>query len=369
MVNKGGTLLDGVDEAFSFPLIDQFRNYAWTEVRFDKAQYEFIRERWLYLVKNLAARQPISMPASRPPSDARLDHAQGDMAPDDRQGRQGPVLHGRRHALRPGDTKACDHTPMGLVGFHIVHKLEQFPEWIWSSFEQVDNVERGPGAAPNYADLVQQRHALPSTTGGWANRPKRKAPPLLPVDARTPAQVTRLNPIPNTPAGASTRDLNRVYQGLLRDTVWRNYQLVITQWPTNPGQLHDKEKGGHLPPRLRPAVPRERLRERRTRDVLPVAGGRRRGGRQFVHELSLHRRQVGLQLGLATPFPLTRVPCDASAQGSESKRRAVPYRTMMIEFRPSIEDRTHESDSWRLVDFPRRHRPVGVRRDLGDQRR
>ncbi len=67
MVNKGGTLLDGVNEAFSFPVIDQFNNYAWTEIRFDKAQYEFIRDRKLYLVKNLFAAQPVSMPASKPP--------------------------------------------------------------------------------------------------------------------------------------------------------------------------------------------------------------------------------------------------------------------------------------------------------------
>lgn len=43
MANKGGTLIDGTNEAFSFPLIDQNRHYARTEVRFNKAQYNFVR--------------------------------------------------------------------------------------------------------------------------------------------------------------------------------------------------------------------------------------------------------------------------------------------------------------------------------------
>jgi hypothetical protein len=56
-----------------------------------------------------------------------------------------------------------------------------------------------------------------------------------------------VNDIPSTPAGASTQDINRIYQGYLRNTVWANYQLVITQWPSEPGQLVLPDSGGVYP--------------------------------------------------------------------------------------------------------------------------
>ena len=41
--------------------------------------------------------------------------------------------------------------------------------------------------------------------------------------------------------------MNLAYQKLLAGTVWRNYQLVITQWPTKPDNFTVKEKGGIYP--------------------------------------------------------------------------------------------------------------------------
>ena len=238
-------MLDGVDEAFSFPLIDQNRNYAWTEVRFDKAQYDFIRDRRLYLLKNLAAAQPISMPASKPPDklgSIMLKATWCRLTEKDDRSRYFAV----ESSLVTG-AGTCEHATMGLVGFHIVQKLDQFPEWIWSSFEQVDNIERGSGAGPATPISFNNGTNDPPTVGGFANRPKAKAPPLLPPEQLTPAQVTRVNPIPVTPAGASTKDLNVLYQALLKNTVWKNYQLVITQWPTDPKSFTTVENGGVYP--------------------------------------------------------------------------------------------------------------------------
>jgi hypothetical protein len=59
--------------------------------------------------------------------------------------------------------------------------------------------------------------------------------PGTPTPSPSPVQVTRVNAIPNTPAGQSTRDINTYYQQVLRGTVWQYYQLVVTQWPANPG--------------------------------------------------------------------------------------------------------------------------------------
>src|SRR5262249_44928671 len=53
----------------------------------------------------------------------------------------------------------------------------------------------------------------------------------LPQADPKPVQVIRLNSI-----AESTQKTNDLYHNhpLVKDTVWKNYQLVATQWPTNP---------------------------------------------------------------------------------------------------------------------------------------
>ncbi len=251
MASKGGTLLGGVDEAFSFPLIDQFRHYARTEIRFNRTQYNFIRDNKLYLAKNLAAQQPISMPMSRPPATQgaiMLKATWRELTDTDDRDRyynvRALIID---PAKKPGDPPTCLPRTVGLVGLHIVHKVSPLSEWVWSSFEQVDNIERGPGATPKTPISFNNGTNNPPTVRGYANRPLAKVPPLLPESQRSPVQVTRLNPIPDTPPGASTQDLNRDYQALLKGTVWQYYQLIITQWPTNPGRFTTVEQGGIYP--------------------------------------------------------------------------------------------------------------------------
>ena len=190
LVSKGGTVSGRARRGVLVPTHRSEQQLRLTEVRFDKAQYEFILDGELYLVKNLAASQPISMPsASRPTRSAR--HAQGHLAPFTDQDVKSRYYTVRPHWSGPNHS---EHADMGLVGFHIVHKLHQFPEWIWSTFEQVDNIERGPGAGPDTPISFNNGTNSPPTVGGFANRPKAKAPPLVPADQRAPAQVTRFQP-------------------------------------------------------------------------------------------------------------------------------------------------------------------------------
>jgi hypothetical protein len=142
------------------------------------------------------------------------------------------------HALVLNPDGSCTPETMGLVGLHIAQKLGTFPQWIWSTFEHVSNVP-GPGAVAPYS--FNNGDSLPRTPTGWANRPASAT--LLPRGQRTPVQVTRLNPIPSTPASASTQWVNQLYQGYLGQTVWANYQLVVTQWPTNPSSFQEFGQG------------------------------------------------------------------------------------------------------------------------------
>ena len=36
-------------------------------------------------------------------------------------------------------TKTCEPRLVGLVGLHVVMKTKQLPQWLWATFEQVDN--------------------------------------------------------------------------------------------------------------------------------------------------------------------------------------------------------------------------------------
>jgi len=244
MVGKSGTLLDEINEAFSFPLVDQNSNYTWSEVRFNEAMYNFILMNKFYLAVNLAAGQPIDMPESADPSTEgalmvkatwRVMTAKDDLT------RYQTV---QAQILNP-TADACIPATMGLVGMHIVQKLKQFPQWIWSSFEQVDNLAPGHGAAPGTTASFNNS-GKPNSANGWDYHPAL-VPPLLSPDQLKPVQVSRVNEIPTTPAGASTVDINRLYQSLLAQLAQPSplayYQLIITQWPTNPEDFRVKGTG------------------------------------------------------------------------------------------------------------------------------
>jgi hypothetical protein len=117
---------------------------------------------------------------------------------------------------------------VGLVGLHIVVKTRSRPQWIWATFEQVDNVPPlqtdttgafGPGTS-NFND------------GTVTAMPKRNPYPLdrvLSAPTAAAFNVKRLKPI-----HSSTQTTNAAYRAALHGTVWENYQLVATQWPLIP---------------------------------------------------------------------------------------------------------------------------------------
>jgi hypothetical protein len=124
----------------------------------------------------------------------------------------------------------CSLQTVGLVGFHIARKLENTPQWIWSTFEHVDNAPT-KGQTP---DDKPYNFYHPGCTGctdvntpptlPW--RPDRKNQP--------PSQVLRDTAIPT-----ATEQLNHEWQQTLRavneGSVWQYYQLIGSQWPTLAG--------------------------------------------------------------------------------------------------------------------------------------
>jgi hypothetical protein len=144
------------------------------------------------------------------------------------------VAHPERYYTRTATvmdpyTGVCTQKTVGLVGIHIVQKTPTRPQWIWSTFEQIDNVPPPAAGAPGNFNL---------NDGTGTAMPGANPIPLnpLPSPMPTPFNVTRVQPITS-----STQGTNALYQQALQGTVWQYYKLVMTQWPTpgnaptNPG--------------------------------------------------------------------------------------------------------------------------------------
>ena len=248
--NPPSTFLNAVpndiNEAFGNPLIDQALNYARYEIRLNQAEYEAIRgddanqATWIYLQpnqKNALKNGPIKLPMSTAAKIGAIEvkGAWKPMGPGDDMGRYYVV---NALVLDPMSNTAS-YQKMGLVGFHIGHKTTPFSEWIWSTFEQVDNVQVAPGAPTGTKPSYNNGTGTPPPNPNGFDAQTPLFPPMLAPASRAAVQVNRVNtPLP------STVMLNAKFQVLVAGTVWKYYQLVPTQWPTNPGSF---KVGGTYP--------------------------------------------------------------------------------------------------------------------------
>jgi hypothetical protein len=168
-----------------------------------------------------------------------------------------------------GGEAICEPVKVGLVGYHIGHKTFWSPQWVWSTFEHVDNVPPagsfpvsssgktpysfyGPRARkyqPSIEACRTQRPGIMSTAPTDPSQPYDAACPNLQSIANShpanltdkltkstrmasgqlsPNQVTRIDPMTASP-------LNVSYPEKLRQmgSVFQHYRLINTQWPMN----------------------------------------------------------------------------------------------------------------------------------------
>jgi len=229
-------------EATNQPLIDQNKNYALYGITVNKTEYTWVSEKKWYIRAN------IPNPATLPFNSIEIKSAWRPMITETDPAKPWEKLDdmSRYYVVDAEVPDPCDETKtirmkIGLVGLHIIQKTEKFTEWIWTTFEQVDNITVDPasGLRPSYNNGTPE----PPSPKGYNYLPSH----TLICDAvkREPVQTTRLDGIPDTPAGTakylpdgvSTQGMNKTYQGLVKGTVWENYQLVRTQWPSDPSKF------------------------------------------------------------------------------------------------------------------------------------
>jgi hypothetical protein len=267
LTSKGNSH-DNLNEAFSSVLIDQNRQYVRYSLGLNKVMYEFIRENKWYLKENLpksptpATLPPLVDPSTQKPitisqpqtntvikqtvngnsieikSAWRIMILKEDIKPHQTWKRADDLS---RYFISIADVtdavtgEVKKDVLVGLVGLHVVVKTPQFVQGLWSSFEHVDNIKtKGNKIRPSFHDGTDAVYEQ-----GFEYNPGRK---IMKEENRKPVGVSRVYKIPETPIGTglhlpdglSTVALNTTFQRLLKGTVWANYQLVITQWPTDP---------------------------------------------------------------------------------------------------------------------------------------
>jgi hypothetical protein len=247
------------EEAFnqpfkSGPLIDQDGNFALFNILMNHPMFDYISEHRLY---SKAGQEQfdgrIEFPIGKnPTTDGNAQVVAGNMGAimlkvsyrildpekDKELIRQFHTADALIYFSGPPATRtgpACVEKMLGLIGFHVGHKTTFAPQWVWSSFEHVSN-------APDASDIGTSRllHRYNFFNAACKGCPAVNNTPPQPWDPDTTlkfqgtyrSQVVRTKMLPR-PVLDEVADLNKAFHAILKDTVWENYMLLTTQWPSN----------------------------------------------------------------------------------------------------------------------------------------
>jgi hypothetical protein len=215
-------------------LIAQTQTYVVYLAAYNKLEFNLIAEKKLYDAANLPSPTTGSDPpvVPSPIGAMTLKSSWIDMTGIPHPER----FHTRTAWVKNLGTGVCEKKTVGLVGLHIVQKTPNRPQWIWSTFEQVDNVP-DPDSPPNTKfNFNNGDPHSPVPTNPSQLGPKYKIG-TAPASPPPPFNVVRIS---QKPINSDTVTTNKNWQNVLKQqgSVWQFYKLTMTQWPifTEPGQ-------------------------------------------------------------------------------------------------------------------------------------
>jgi hypothetical protein len=217
-------------------LVAQNQTYVVYLAAYNKLEFNLIADKKLYDAANLP---PPSTPGNDAPvvpspigamtlKSSWIDMTVPGIAHPER-------FHTRTAWVKNLGTGVCEKKTVGLVGLHIVQKTPNRPQWIWSTFEQVDNVP-DPASPSNTKFNFNNGDGTPMPTNPTQLGPNYKIG-TAPASPPKPFNVVRVSQKPINPDTVAT---NKNWQTVLKQqgSVWQFYKLTMTQWPifTEPGQ-------------------------------------------------------------------------------------------------------------------------------------
>jgi hypothetical protein len=242
-----GLLSESVQPFDSGPLIDQAGNYARFEVLVNRPMFDYIVRNKLY---SKSGQKAFNAPANFPCGDNSKSAEGAIMVKAAWKLLEDPADAARFHTVKalvytpaskdPAIQESCQEQLVGLVGLHIAHKTTSAGQWIWSTFEHVDNV---PDKAEVDSGKLQASYNFynPACKACTPNQtPPRPWDPnkKIVVGGKVFAsQIVRIGVLPPAMRASAERH-NAQGQTLLAGvnpaSVWTRYELISTQWPTQP---------------------------------------------------------------------------------------------------------------------------------------
>ena len=252
-------------QAFSGPLIDQNKNWVHYVSLVNRAEFDYLVDNELYNLEGQAAylnEHRIEFPKN---DDALYGAIEIKLAwkiltpEEERSGRflvrRMPIVRYRPPKAQPesavipahksgrtsdnGSSPQPESKTVGLIGMHIAMRTRSSPQWIWATFEQIDNTRLDAATAesshplpakpslsnPDDPEALVLANILPpyNADGGIQDWDEKKE--------MWPVEVLRLVPPPQ-----GTARVNTQVQAYLRShgSVFRFYELDGTQWPKHP---------------------------------------------------------------------------------------------------------------------------------------
>jgi hypothetical protein len=247
-----------IEESFNEPfktgaLIDQHNNYAIFDILMNRQMFDYIVEHGLHSralqESDRNANLRVDFPAGHHDKTTGLGDPGAIMLKVSwkiltKQDDKDKFHHVEALVAMPENpdekgTPPCIERTLGLVGMHIVHKTATRPQWIWTSFEHADNV-------PELKDVQARKFKKYYNFFNPACEAQKcpiNATPPRPWDPEYAAhlqfhkaadgkefhsQIVRMVNLTD-----ETNTMNRQFQSILSDTVWKNYIMIGTQWPSS----------------------------------------------------------------------------------------------------------------------------------------
>lgn len=236
---KNASVVKAVDQAVGGWLTDQHGNPTYYEISANEASYNYIVANNFYNADVVSKANDINFPNTATEIKAswriltsaddtsRYLTMQAQVAQYDAEGKL---------------TGTTSNATLGLVGLHIVTKTPDYPQWIWSTFEQVDNVpakvqvngqwvnQPVSGVFYSYFDSSVPAADLNQSPCNWQQQGDQLVcVPKPGMTFQTPNPLDRITPI-----ASDTAQVNSLAQQNLLNTVFEYYQLVTIQRPLMP---------------------------------------------------------------------------------------------------------------------------------------